>query len=295
MQNTQPKFYPLRARIARQIIQLWSFSRGRDRTYLVLRSALRIPRKVTVDITPSVNINLDLDDYLQRWIFCHRLEDEPDYSLLEKILHKGDYFLDIGANIGITSLLASGRIGSEGRVYAVEALPATQKLLAENLALNEASNIQIVPFALLDKNTKVEFYGSTNGNIGGSSLSEQGQKADAVTVQGKTLDSLLLDGTIKRCDVMKIDIEGAEFLALQGMREFFTRSKPRVIMIEVYEMLLAQFSAKPSDIINFFANHGYVWYRASRNGLELLENLDIKGNNDLWAVLPDSIDRGLLL
>lgn len=288
-------YYPRRARLARRVIQNFSFSRGKDRLYLILRSLLQIPQNLTIDIAPAVNLNIDLEDYLQRWIFCHYLADEPDYFLIDKILREGEHFIDVGANIGIVTLIASRAVGKSGRVYAVEASPSTRNLLEQNIALNKSENIQIVPFALLDENREVEFYNSTDGNIGGSSLSAHGQKAEAVVVEGKTLDSLFADGTIEKCDIMKIDIEGAEILALQGMKEMFARNKPRAVMIEIADEHLAQFLAKPDDIIKFFTNHGYIWHQAYRAGFKQIKNLDIKGYNNLWAILPNKIEEKFLI
>jgi FkbM family methyltransferase len=287
--------YPIRAKLARTIIQNFDLPRGKDRLYLTLRSILRIPQKMTVDLTPTVKLNVNLDDYLQRWIFCHRLKDEPDYFYIGKILKQGEHFLDIGANIGIVSLIASRSVGDLGKVYAVEALPTTRKLLEENIALNDARNIKVIPFALLDKTGEVKFYGSTDGNIGGSSLSAQGQKGKPVIVEGKTLDSLLTDGTIEKCDVMKMDIEGAEILALRGMKNLFANHKPRAVMIEVADEHLAQFSANPADIIEFFSNHGYFWYEALPEGFKQVQNLDLKGYNNLWAILPNGVEENFLL
>ncbi len=287
--------YPIRAKIARTIIQNFNFLRGKDRLYLTLRSILQIPQKLTVDLTPAVDLNINLEDYLQRWIFCHRLEDEPDYFYIGKVLKPGEHFLDIGANIGIVSLIASRSVGNTGKVYSVEALPATRKLLEENIALNEAQNIKVVPFALLDKTGEVQFFGSIDGNIGGSSLSAQGQKGAPVIVEGRTLDSLLADGTIERCDVMKMDIEGAEILALQGMKNLFANHKPRAVMIEIADEHLAQFSAKPADVIEFFTNHGYLWYEAKPDGFQAVQNLHLTGYNNLWAILPNGVEEKFLL
>ena len=287
--------YPIRAKLARTIIQSFDLKRGKDRLYLTLRSIFQIPQKLTIDLTPTVKLNVNLDDYLQRWIFCHRLQDEPDYYYIGKILKKGEHFLDIGANIGIVSLIASRAVGDSGKVYSVEALPTTRQLLEENIALNDAKNIKVVPFALLDKSGEVEFFGAIDGNIGGSSLSAQGQKGKPVIVEGKTLDSLLADGTIEKCDVMKMDIEGAEILALRGMSNLFAKNKPRAVMIEVADEHLAQFSAKPADIIEFFSNHGYLWYEALPEGFKQVQNLDLTGYNNLWAILPNGVEGKFLL
>jgi FkbM family methyltransferase len=287
--------YPARAKIARQLIQSYNLPRGKDRLYLTLRSLLRVPRFVTADISESVRLNLDLDDYLQRWVFCHKIDEDLDYNLVGKILRAGEHFVDVGANIGIVSLIASKAVGKTGVVYAVEALPETRAHLQKNLEINKADNVCVLPFALLDENREVEFFSSTDGNIGGSSLSSDGHKSSGTKVQGRSFDSLISDGTIKECDVLKMDIEGAEILALKGMSKLFAGEKPRAVMIEVSDELLNQFGAKPDDVTGFFVEHGYSWYVAERGGFKRLRDLEVHGFNNLWAILPGGVDEKFLL
>lgn len=286
---------PVRARLARKLIQFYNFGRGKDRLFLILRGLLNIPRSGVVEIAADIRLQLNLDDYLQRWIFCHRLEDEHDYYLMSRILKKGEHFIDVGANIGIVSLLAAKAVGPDGVVYAIEALSATREFLERNLELNTCSNVRILPFALMDETREVEFYASIDGNIGGSSLSGHGPKDSPVTVQGRTLDSLVADGTIGRCDVMKMDIEGAEPLAIKGMTGLLATQKPRVVMIEVADVLLAQFGATAADILKVFSDLGYDWFRAGRGGrLKRITESDLTGFDNLWAVLPGGVDKRFL-
>jgi FkbM family methyltransferase len=286
---------PLLSRLARRLIRSYNLPRGKDRLFLILRSALKIPRLINIELAPRLRINLDLDDYLQRWIYCHKLSDEYDYHMVGKLLREGDHFVDVGANIGIVTLIASRAVGDSGMIYAVEALPSTKHALEANIRLNELKNVRVVPFALLDQVRDVEFFASVDGNIGGSSMSRDGSKGEPVIVEGRTFDVLMADATIERCDVMKIDIEGAEILALKGMTTLFTRNRPRAVMIEISERLLAQFDSNPREIINFFIERGYSWYVAERSGLRQLEHSEFEDFDNLWAILPDDINKEFLL
>jgi FkbM family methyltransferase len=286
---------PFRSRLARRLVRSYNLPRGKDRLFLILHSALGLPSSVIIEYFMGARIILDLEDYLQRWIYCHRIEDDPDYYLISKILRAGEHFVDVGANIGIVTLIASKVVGEHGKVYAIEALPSTRDQLIQNLSLNSTKNVVVVPFALLDQNRDANFYASEDGNIGGSSLSSSGNKARPVMVEGRTFNSLLADGTIERCDVLKIDIEGAEVLALNGMGSLFERSKPRAVMIEISDVLLAQFSSTPAEIINFFLVHGYEWFKATQNGFKRLRELEIKGFNNLWAILPGGVSEEFLI
>lgn len=275
---------PCRARVARRLIQMYNFPRGKDRLYLILRSVLSLPRRMVIDLDSSLLLSCDLDEFLQRWLYCNGLDADPDFVAMRNILHPRDHFVDVGANIGVCSLIASVAVGEKGIVYAVEALPSTLTLLEENLELNKITNVRILPIALTDHDGEVVFYGSTNGNLGASSLSNEDLDGVPVSVPARMLDSLIAEGTISGCDVLKIDIEGAELLALRGMQKLFEEHPPRAVMIEVSEPLLKHFSRTPKDLIDFFTRHGYVWHRATAKGLERLSDLNVRGHQNLWAL-----------
>jgi len=279
--------YPLRAKAACHILQAYAGSRGHVFLYRVLRHSLRIPQHMVIDldVQSSLKIHCDLDEYMQWWLYSYGLKAEPDFEVMRRILRAKDRFVDVGANVGIFSLLASVAVRGEGVVYAIEALPCNQELLERNIALNKLRNIRTVPVALADQDGELNLFPSTNGNLGMTSLSASGEKGTPLRVAARTLDSLMEDGTISGCDVLKIDIEGAEPLALRGMRKLFAEHPPRAVLIEVSESLLANFGAKPSDILNFFSRYGYSWHRATTQGLEPLNDLNVRGHNNLWALL----------
>ena len=279
--------YPLRAKAVRHILQAFAGSRGHASLYRLLRYSLRIPKQMVIDLDDRspLRIHCDLDEYMQWWLFSYGLKSEPDFEVMRSVLRPNDHFVDVGANIGVFSMLASLKVGDEGIVYAIEALPFNQVLLEKNIALNHIRNVRLVPVALTDQDGELDLFPSTNGNLGMTSLSSVGEKGKPVRVRARTLDSLMAEGTIAGCDVLKIDIEGAEPLALQGMQTLFATRPPRAVLIEVSESLLANFGAKPSDILNFFTQHGYNWHRATAQGLEPLNDLNVRGHNNLWALL----------
>lgn len=265
---------------------MYNLPRGKDRLYLILRSVLNLPRRMVIDLDPSLQLSCDLDEFLQRWLYCNGLDKDLDFVVMRNILRPNDRFIDVGANIGVCSLIGSVAVGAQGIVYAVEALPSTRTLLEENLRLNGLQNVRILPVALTDHDGEVVFYGSTNGNLGASSLSNEELNGVPLSVPARTLDSLMAEGTVAGCDVLKMDIEGAELLALRGMRKLFEERPPRAVMIEVSEPLLKHFSMAPKELIDFFTGHGYVWHRAAAKGLERLLDLEVRGHQNLWALRP---------
>lgn len=141
-------------------------------------------------------------------------------------------FLDIGANIGYFSLLAAQLVGANGRVIAFEPSQRNCVLLQLSAVLNQLNNIDIYPFAVADKDTTVVY----NTLLGSNGIIGKGLEIDAghtdelahkTLVRAVKLDTVL--NGIQRVDVIKIDIEGAEYRALLGAERLIRRHKPIIL------------------------------------------------------------------
>jgi len=128
-------------------------------------------------------------------------------------------FWDIGANVGFYSLLASKLVGA-GKVFAFEPAPRNVCYLKKHLALNRVSNVEVLAIAVSDRNGVASFAAEQTGFMG--RLSGEGSLA----VSTSTMDSLVAEGKVLPPDYVKMDIEGAELLALRGGRETFQRFHP---------------------------------------------------------------------
>jgi FkbM family methyltransferase len=158
-----------------------------------------------------------------------------EQEIWDEFMVEGDVFIDAGAHIGQYSIMLSPRFR---KVLAVEANPETFKLLEENIRLNKATNVKAINRALWCEDGKqLEFF-ITKMNVGASSLkrdliAEEGLTIDRkITVYTITLNTLLEKEDIGDVDLMKLDIEGAEYEALQGLN-----LSKHVIKKIVYEAL----------------------------------------------------------
>lgn len=133
---------------------------------------------------------------------------ENSYAPLLKEIRRGDVVIDAGANIGIFSILASFRVGEEGKVIAIEPESRNLELLRRNLELNKIDNVVVVPKALYDvpgKRVRME------GSEAMTYVSEEGGGDVETTTLDEIVDSLKL-----KPRVLKMDIEGSEGKALIG-------------------------------------------------------------------------------
>jgi FkbM family methyltransferase len=237
--------------LATNLAQIWSkvwpLSRGR---YLPLRALSLFPPQ-WCDIQGTW-FRLHPDDWIQRQLLIHN-EYEPDVSRLVGSLEPGATFVDVGANIGYFSFLASRVVGPTGRVIAMEPNPRTAARFRENLKRNQFRNIQLHEVALADAAGESDFFlAPDSGSSSFSSASADSHDSARVKcVQG---DSLLSDLT--RLDFLKMDVEGAEFLALRGMDRTIARFRP-VIVIEISNELLTRQGATADGIRQLLMAHGY--------------------------------------
>jgi FkbM family methyltransferase len=158
----------------------------------------------------------------QLWHIPNRYE-KKERKLFCSSIQPGSTVLDVGANIGIYTLLAAKR---GAKVIALEADPANAAMLRHHVELNGfADAVTIYQVAAVERPQSLTLHRNPT-NCGGSSLHTHGP--ETVTVQGCTIDSLSLPPV----DVCKMDIEGAELSALAGMQETIRRSPNMRLLVE---------------------------------------------------------------
>lgn len=157
---------------------------------------------------------------------------EPEVrKTVMQFLQPGMTMIDAGANIGYYTLLAARAVGTGGHVYAFEAVPCTAALLRKNIEVNGySSQVTIVPKAVIDRSSQVRIF--LNYETSGASSMFWGHGEDFVDVEGVSLDEFFSKQGWPPINIIKMDIEGAEKLALKGMRELSQRNPELKLIIE---------------------------------------------------------------
>lgn len=147
---------------------------------------------------------------------------EPEViGAMAKLLKPGDCCVDAGANIGFFTILMSKLVGAKGRVIAIEPDPRNIVKLKKNLDINECTNVDLSRFVLADKQEQRHFH--IQSENGSSSLWQPPEDGGGTTVQHVSLDTCTLSDVLGYAKpvLLKMDIEGAELLAMQGCRYKF--------------------------------------------------------------------------
>ncbi|HVU52829.1 MAG TPA: FkbM family methyltransferase [Polyangia bacterium] len=167
-------------------------------------------------------------DLIQRYVFAFG-GWEPNLSrYIADRLRPGDVFVDVGANTGYFSLLASPIVGPSGKVLALEASPAIHGLLLDNLRRNRADNVEALNVAVADR----------------------------------PLDALLTPGLIQKVRLVKIDAEGAEWPVIRGMREALRRAPDDLeVVVELSPRTLGAQGTTAEEVLSVFAEARFHPYR----------------------------------
>ncbi len=189
--------------------------------------------KVEAGGLKGARLELDLHSEKDYWLGTY----EPDLQdAIRRLIVPGSVAYDVGANIGYISLLLARQVGPQGKVIAIEALPANVERLKRNLELNAfAANVRTVQAAVVDKERKVKFlvHASTSmGKAVGSAGREELYK-DEIDVNGVSLDNYVFQQGNPKPDALKMDIEGGEVLAVKGMQRILKELKP-ILLIELH-------------------------------------------------------------
>jgi FkbM family methyltransferase len=151
---------------------------------------------------------------------------------------------------------------------AFEPDPSFRRRLQVNSALNPDRTFTLEPTAISDLDGDVVLY--TDGDDGTSpSLVQQRGEKGSVSVAARSLDSLIAEGRLPRPTVIKLDIEGAEILALRGAKRLLAASeRPRALFIEVHDTFLPGFGSSADEVYALLHEYGYTMatYRARRDG-----------------------------
>ena len=207
-------------------------------------------------------------------------------------LQPGMTVFDVGANIGVYSLVSAKRVGATGAVHCFEPTPTTFAQLKNNVALNGLSCVRVNQLAVCDRSgvSMLHLYRQDGMN----SLARQdwvGPPMGEVQVPTISLDEYVRENRIPRVDLLKMDVEGAELAVLQGARELLTGASPPVVVCEFADRTTRAFGYRADDIRAFLERLDYRFFRWNPDAASLVPETR-QPNYRLYANLVCMSGRG---
>lgn len=215
-------------------------------------------------------------------IYCNEFPDYHEMHFMRRYLRPGDGVLDVGANIGVYSLLAASQVGPAGRVLAFEPGPEAHRRLTENLRINRLDNVKVHTCALGDRVGVVDFLNQCDTTNRMQTAADAGKSVVSVSV-ARLDDIVEID-----CAMGKMDIEGAEPIALRGAERMLKEANPPVWLLEINGSLHA-FGFTESNFANWLSQQGYDLglYDADRNELSFTHPQPWELSPNVFAVARD--------
>jgi len=162
-----------------------------------------------------------LSSTYQMWLGTYEIDKQ---YLFMRNIDSGKIVFDIGANVGLYSLLAAKAVGPHGSVYAFEPLPRNVSFLRRNLEANKIQNAFVFEAAVSDRKGTVQFNQGEDHATGFI-----GTDGD-IEIQTVSLDDLVSEGQVHPPDYLKIDVEGAESSVLNGASKILHQNRPEVFL-----------------------------------------------------------------
>jgi len=188
--------------------------------------------EVTIAGGGAAGMKMRLDLHLEKdyWLGTY----ESDLQVAIEHLTKPSWnAFDVGANIGFVSLLLAQKLGEYGKIFAFEALPANLERLQTHVKINKLeSRVCVIPTAVADTSKPVRFLIGPSGAMGKAegSVGRAVAHQESVEVPGICLDDFVYRDGNPPPQVIKMDIEGGEVLALNGMKRLLVEAHPLILL-----------------------------------------------------------------
>lgn len=210
------------------------------------------------EFRPGLWMLLNARDLVQQTILLEGVWDPSLTAFVEKTLRPSDVFIDVGAHVGYFTLLASRRVGPTGTVLSIEPNPFALKQLERNVERNHLQNVLVAHTACGEAQSVVRLHLHSESNSSMASLySKDSSGSVAVEVPCTTLDQLCQERGVRRVNLVKIDVEGAELFVLRGMKRVMREMRPSIVL-ELHPKLLEDVGTPFDTVVALLKEFQYV-------------------------------------
>ncbi|MCI0539902.1 MAG: FkbM family methyltransferase [Verrucomicrobiales bacterium] len=202
-----------------------------------------------------------------RRIYYHGALIEPEIDFVRDTIQPNDVCFDVGANVGYYTLLMA-KLAPQGRVHAFEPVPLNYHLLSASVLANGFTNVSVNQLAVSDSEGRANFVLAEDSAYSSLRNTERKGVAREFQVATTSLSQYCDRLGIHKVDFLKVDVEGAEEQVVSGARAILAdpARRPRVIMLELYDPMLAKFGSSIPRMLDLMRSFRYtpsVYWRDS--------------------------------
>jgi FkbM family methyltransferase len=188
-------------------------------------------------------------------VFKTFLEDNAhergEVKFLNSLVEEGMKVIDIGSNIGISSVTIAKKIGKRGKLYSFEPVSDYFDILKKNISSNGLGNVKLYEIAVTDQVGRADFY---RKGLSSGIVSEEG--VGKFEVSTTTVDRFLSEEKLEKIDLINMDCEGSELLVIMGAKETLRKNKVK-IFCEIHHDFLKQLGQSIGDIVKYLQKLGF--------------------------------------
>ena len=228
-------------------------------------------RPARYHLAEGVDIQLYPEGEIAEFLVLQRFFEKTEMALTSAYSKPGMKVIDVGANIGVYSILAQQRVGETGRVWGFEPSSETFRRFLKNIALNDCTQVQPVRVALSDRSDQ-NFVLQSDPGFGDAYRyllpAQETNGASGEMVPVFTLDRFASENGIAEVDFMKVDVEGSEYTVFRGACALMASSPKLVVMFESDRGWCARAGCRQQDSFELFRNLGFelfAWDSKKRN------------------------------
>jgi len=208
---------------------------------------------------------LDMEKVVDRWFYFDDFEYQS-FDLAMKFLKEGMIILDIGANIGLYTLLFCKKTGLSGKVFAFEPAPEAFFRLKQNVKLNNFKNCKLFNSGISNEAGMSKFYVCEDDAFNSLGNKPMAPILKTIDIPVTTVDEFCQKENIAKVDLIKIDTEGADYLVLKGADGLLTSENSPIVMCEYNRNMDGGYSFKVIDMYNYLTETGYEIYEVNEKG-----------------------------
>jgi FkbM family methyltransferase len=158
---------------------------------------------------------------LEPWLGIY---EQQEMGRLKEFVKKGDVFYDLGAHEGMFTLYGSKLVGATGQLFSFEPIEQNLGYLKRHILMNNCQNVKVFQFVVLDKPDTVKL------KLGVTFAEGHVSNDGTISIQATSIDDLVYNKNLPAPDVLKIDVQGAEALVLEGMKKTIANHKVKMLI-----------------------------------------------------------------